>query len=503
MHEEILIDVTLPETRVAILQEGAVQELHTERTLNRKQAGNLYLGRVSRVLPGVQAAFVDIGLERTAFLHANDIWHPRSPSRTSVIPSSDSSDSSDDSNVPPIEKVLSEGQSIIVQVIKDPIGTKGARLSTQISLAGHTLVYFPQEAGIGISQKIVDDAKREALRAHFANLIAGKSGGFIVRTLAEHASDEALSNDICYLQKLWADICTRAQRASAPALLHRNLGLAERVLRDFVSEHTHRIQVGTHEAFLALEEFSKKFVPHLQTKLFDASQLDSSHASLFERYAIEEEIRHALEKRVVLQCGGYLIIDQTEAMTTVDVNTGSYVGARYAEDTIFQTNLEAARALARQLRLRNLGGVIIVDFIDMENIAHRESVLSALRSALAGDRARSSVGNFSPLGLVEITRKRTHESLAHELCQACPTCQGTGLIKTPRTVCYEILRHLPRLAGHAPSRTLCIVASQPVIDLLREESFTHLTMASRTLGRSITLRADEQLHPSDYDIVTM
>ncbi|POM22052.1 Ribonuclease G [Burkholderia cepacia] len=410
MNEEILINLTPQETRVALVQQGAVQELHVERTLSRGRVGNIYLGKVVRVLPGMQSAFIDIGLERAAFLHVADIWHPRLAGEPQ-------------SGTPhqPIEKTVFEGQTLMVQVIKDPIGTKGARLSTQVSIAGRTLVYLPQEPHIGISQKIESEAEREAVRARLTAVIPpDEKGGYIVRTIAEDATSDELAGDVTYLRKTWATIVGQAQRLPATSLLYQDLDLAQRVLRDFANDDTTRIQVDSRETYQRLSEFAAEFTPAVSPKLHHYT----GERPLFDLYNIETEIQRALSRRVDLKSGGYLMIDQTEAMTTIDVNTGGYVGARNFDDTIFKTNLEAAHTIARQLRLRNLGGIIIIDFIDMENAEHRDAVLSELKKALSRDRTRVTVNGFSQLGLVEMTRKRTRESLAHVLCEPCPTCQA-------------------------------------------------------------------------------
>jgi ribonuclease G len=352
MNEDLLVNITPHETRVALIQQGAVQELHIERTASRGRTGNIYLGKVARVLPGMQSAFIDIGLERAAFLHVADIWEAK-VATTNGGPAI------------PIEKLLFDGQSILVQVIKDPIGTKGARLSTQISIAGRMLVYLPQDPHIGVSQRIESEAEREQLRAKLQQLLpADEKGGFIIRTMAEEASEEDLSMDLSYLRKTWEQITLLSKTAPPPALLHEDLSLSHRVLRDFVSELTATIQIDSRENFQKLSEFGSTYTPSVLPKLTHYT----GERPLFDLYGVEEEIEKALGRRVDLKSGGYLIIEQTEAMTTIDVNTGSYVTGRNFDDTIFKTNLEAAHAIARQLRLRNLGGIIILDFIDMENI---------------------------------------------------------------------------------------------------------------------------------------
>ena len=481
--EEFLINFTPQETRVALLQQGVVQELHIERTHGRGIVGNIYLGRVARVLPGMQSAFIDVGLERTAFLHVADIWEERggNPPR-------------------PIERVLAEGQQLMVQVLKDPIGTKGARLSTQISIAGRLLVYLPQDKHIGVSQRIEDETARENLRGRIAGLLAAdEAGGYIARTVAESASDEELANDIAYLRHLWSELRQRAQREKAPAPLHCDLNLSQRVLRDLVSEDTTRIVLDSRENFQKLSAFARDYMPQVADLLTHYT----GERPLFDLHGVEDEIQKALARRVDLKSGGYLIVDQTEAMTTIDVNTGGFVGLRNFDDTIFKTNLEAAHAIARQLRLRNLGGIIIVDFIDMESEEHRTAVLSELDKALSRDHTRITVNGFTALGLVEMTRKRTRESLAHVLCEPCPVCGGRGEVKTAQTMCYEILRELLREARQFSAREYRILASPSVVNLFLEEESQSLAMLSDFIGKAVSLHAETGYSQEQFDIVLL
>ena len=487
MTEEILINFTPQETRVAVMQQGVVQELHIERTASRGLVGNVYLGRIVRILPGMQSAFIEVGLERTAFLHVADIWQPREVG-------------CERNNERPIEKILAEGQSIVVQVVKDPIGTKGARLSTQISIAGRMLVYLPQEKHIGISQRIEAEAEREVLREKITRLVpADETGGFIVRTMAENASDAEFETDIAYLKKTWADIRDKARTSPAPSLLYQELSLGQRVLRDFVNPETTRIYIDSRENFQKLESFAAEYTPAVQPML----EHYTGQRPLFDLHGVEEEIQKALARRVDLKSGGYLIIDQTEAMTTIDVNTGGFVGARNFDDTIFKTNLEAAQAIARQLRVRNLGGIIIVDFIDMENVEHRSAVLDEFRKALARDHTKMTVNGFTSLGLVEMTRKRTRESLAHLLCEPCPTCNGRGEVKTARTVAYEILRELLREARQFNAREFRVLAAPNVIDLFLEEESQSLAMLSDFIDRTVSLHPEASYGQEQFDIVLL
>ena len=484
MAQEFLVNFTPQETRVALMEQGVVQELHVERISSRGIVGNIYLGRVVRVLPGMQSAFIDIGLERTAFLHVADIWSERHAGDSPK----------------PIERILAEGQNLMVQVLKDPLGTKGARLSTQISIAGRMLVYLPQEKHIGISQRIESEARRELLRNRVTQLVPPEEpGGFIVRTMAELASDEELAADINYLRKLWTEIQSRATGATPPEVLYQDLTLGQRVLRDLVGEETGRIVVDSRENFQKLSAFAQEYMP----KVLPLLSHYTGERPLFDLYNVEDEIQRALARRVDLKSGGYLIIDQTEAMTTIDVNTGGFVGSRNFDDTIFKTNLEAAQAIARQLRLRTLGGIIIVDFIDMENPEHREAVLAEFSKALTRDHTKMTVNGFTALGLVEMTRKRTRESLAHLLCESCPTCDGRGEVKTARTVAYEILRELLREARQFNAREFRVVAAPVVVDLFLEEESQALAMLSDFIDRTISLHAETSYTQEQFDIVLL
>ena len=482
--EDILINITPQETRVAVLLAGVVQELHIERTATRGMVGNIYAGRVARVLPGMQSAFIDIGLERAAFLHVADIWETRQYTN---------------GDKPPIERLIHEGDALVVQVIKDPIGTKGARLSTQISLAGRNLVYLPQESHIGVSQRIEDETERAQLRELLTRLVPPEeTGGFIVRTSAEDASEDDLSNDVGYLRKRWSQIRTASGQSAPPALLYQELSLAQRVLRDLVTEQTQSVLVDSRENFAALQSFAAQFVPGVEPRLAHYT----GERPLFDLHLIDDEIERALARRVDLKSGGYLVIDQTEAMTTVDVNTGAFVGTRNFDDTIYKTNLEAAHAIARQLRLRNLGGIIVVDFIDMGAAEHRDAVLAEFRRALARDRTRMTVSEFTQLGLVEMTRKRTRESLAHVLCEPCPVCNSRGELKTARTVSYEILREILREARQfGDAREFRILASQKVVDVFLEEESQSLAMLSDFIGKPISMQVESLYHQEQYDVV--
>jgi ribonuclease G len=491
--QDILINWAPQETRVAVVENGAVQELHVERALERGLVGNIYLGKVSRVLPGMQSAFIDIGLDRAAFLHVADL-HPQIPGQGGKR---------DDAPQVPIERQVFEGQALTVQVVKDAIGTKGARLTTQVSIAGRMLVYLPQDNHVGISQKIGSVETREQLRARVVALAGrpedGAGGGFILRTNGEEATDAELADDIAYLRKTWGLVRERALSKPAGTLLHQDLSLAERVLRDLTTDATQTIRIDSKLQFDALQAFGGTYMPAVVAKL----EHYKGERPIFDLFGIEEDVTRALARRVDLKSGGYLIIDQTEALTTVDVNTGGFVGARNFDDTIFKTNLESAGAIARQLRLRNLGGIIIVDFIDMTREDHQQAVLAEFKKQLARDRTRVTVSGFTQLGLVEMTRKRTRESLAHMLCEPCPTCQGRGQVKTARSVCYDILREILREARQFNPKEYRVIASATVVEMLLDEESVHLAGLSEFIGKPISLSAEAAMNPEQYDIVLM
>jgi len=481
VKDEILVNVTPQETRVAVAASGVVQELLVERAASRGLVGNIYSGRVARVLPGMQSAFIDVGMERAAFLHVADVRGARESER-------------------PIEKLLAESETVLVQVVKDPIGTKGARLSTQISIAGRLLVYLPHDPHIGISQKIGDESGRQQLRARLQELLPpDEKGGFIIRTLAEDASEDELRADLDYLRNLWRVVRERSLGATPPKLVYEDLSLSQRVLRDMVGAETQRIIVDSRETWQKLTAFAEHYMPRVRGRI----EHYTGERPLFELHDVEAEIERALSRRVELKSGGTLVIDQTEALTTIDVNTGGFVGGRSLDDTIFKTNLEAAQAIARQLRLRNLGGIIVIDFIDMASSEHQNAVLEELRRALARDRTRVTLNGFTALGLVEMTRKRTRESLAHVLCEPCPTCEGRGEVKTAHTVCYEILREILREARAYPAKQFRVLASQAVVDLFQEEESSSLAMLSEFIGKPISTQVESSYTQEEFDIVLM
>lgn len=496
MNEEILVNVTPRETRVALLENGVLQELYIERTRKRGLVGNIYQGRVSRVLPGMQAAFIDVGLERTAFLHASDIA-PVVPNETYLETPEDKS--------PAIKKpesisdLLREDQPVLVQVVKDPLGTKGARLTTHITIPSRYLVFMPDVSSVGVSQRIEQEEERVRLKNIALGFLTEGSGGFIVRTAAEGISAEVLRADMEFLRRLWESIRERIATAEAGTVIHQDLPLALRALRDMIPGEVEKVRIDSRETHKRAVEFAERFIPELAPRI----EYYPGERPIFDLYGVEDEIQKALERKVVLKSGGYLIFDQTEALTTIDVNTGAFVGHRNLEETIFKTNLEAAQAIARQLRLRNLGGIIILDFIDMHEEEHKRQVLRALEKALERDHAKSSISSVSALGLVEMTRKRTRESLEHVLCAPCPTCQGRGTLKTPETVCYEIFREILREARQYDARGFLILAAQEVVDLLLDEESTSIAELEAFIGRTVKFQVESLYTQEQFDVILL
>jgi ribonuclease G len=487
--EEILINVTPREVRAALVENGVLQEVLIERASRRGLISNIYKGKVRRVLPGMQAAFIDIGLERTAFLHENDISRGPDSENGAALPASLG-----------IRDLLREGGDVLVQVLKDPLGSKGARLTTYITLPSRYLVLMPRGQGIGVSSRIEDERERARLRGIMETIVPDQSGaGFIVRTAAEGAGLDALRADMLFLQKLWQSIEQRSQGIVAGHLVHEDLQLSLRVLRDLLSAEMERVQVDSEQAYTRMRGFAEMFVPQLVPMI----EHYTGSRPIFDLHNIEEEIQLALDRKVALKSGGYLMIDQTEAMTTIDINTGAYVGHRNLEDTIFRTNLEAAVSIARQLRLRNLGGIIIIDFIDMLEAGHRRQVLQALEQALARDPARTQVMEVSALGLVEMTRKRTRESLERMLCEPCPTCEGRGFVRTAETVCYEIFREIVRQTRQFQFQALMVMAHQDVVERLLDEESASLAELEEFTGKPIRLQTDAIYSQEQFDVVLM
>jgi ribonuclease G len=487
MSEEILINVTPRETRVALVENGVLQEVYIERARRRGLVGKIYRGKVCRVLPGMQAAFVEIGLERAAFLHASDL------TARAV-----DEDSADDGAVTDIAQLLHEGQEISVQVIKDPLGTKGARLTTQITIPSRYLVFIPNVANVGISQKIEAEQERVRLRDIIQLFMTDQDGGgYIARTAAEGASADALRADMIFLSKLWQSISETEATATAGTVIYDDLPLTIRVMRDMLDSQIERVRIDSRESYQRAQAFCNRFMPELETQV----EYYPGERPIFDIYGIEDEIQKALDRKVQLKSGGYLVIDQTEAMTTADVNTGGYVGNRNLEETIFKTNLEAAQAIARQLRLRNLGGIIIIDFIDMSDAEHKRQVLRALQKGLDKDHARTQITEVSSLGLVEMTRKRTRESLEHVMCETCPTCSGRASLKTAETTCYEIFREILRESRQFDTEQLLVLASQEVVDLLLDEESASLVELEAFIGKPIKFQVESLYTQEQYDVV--
>ncbi len=489
--EELLVNVTPQETRVAMLENGVLQELHIERTDAKGMVGNIYKGKVVRVLPGMQAAFLEIGLERTAFLHARD-------AKPTLI-SGEVHSEGDEAGEQAISSLVHEGQELLVQVVKDPIGSKGARLTTEISIPSRYLVYLPHSKNIGISQRITDEQVREALRTTVTSLIEQHKieGTYIIRTTAETVSEQELEQDMQVLSKLWQQAASRAKQSKAPALVYEDLPLAQKALRDFVREPVAKLLIDSRETFEKVQALARELMP----SALDLIQHYPGDRPIFDLHSVEDEIQRALGRTVPLKSGGSLVIDQTEAMTTIDVNTGGFVGKKNLEETVFKTNLEAAQALARQLRLRNIGGIIIVDFIDMYNASHQKQVLSALERGLAKDSTKNNLTDISTLGLVEITRKRTRESLERMLMEDCTVCSGRGTLKTAQTVCNEIMREIMREARQYEASQFMVVASQTVIDRLLDEDSSSLADLQAFIGSPVHLQVEPTYFQENYDVV--
>lgn len=497
MGEEILINFTPMETRVAVIENGMPQEVYVERAHRRGIVGNIYQGKVVRVLPGMQAAFVDIGLERAAFIHVEEVL----PQKTSH----------EEKNNTSIAHVLREGQSLLVQVTKDPIGTKGARLTTHLSLPSRYLVCMPGSEHVGVSQRIEDPKERERLRNIVLSLIAEKTkdseskqpeqkslrAGYILRTVAEGAAEAELAADLQFLHRLWASVKEKIASAKAPSVIYEDLPLNMRALRDMAHSGVERIRIDSRETFQKAKDFVQALVPEVANVL----EYYPGERPIFDLFNVEDEIQKALGRKVELKSGGYLIFDQTEAMTTVDINTGAFVGHRNLEETIFKTNLEAATAIGRQLSLRNLGGIIIIDFIDMEDADHQRQVLRALERVLDRDHAKCNVTGVSELGLVEMTRKRTRESLEQVLCDVCGECGGRGSIKTPETVCYEIFREILRQHRAYDTDSYLVLAAQPVVDYLLDDASNHVAELEAFIGKTIRFQVEPMYNAQSFDVV--
>lgn len=488
MSEEILINNTPHETRVAVVENGVLQEFYLERNQKRGIVGNIIKGRVSRILPGMQAAFVDIGAERAAFLHASDINNPVTYEENHFATPVSEMD---------IQQLLFEGQELLVQVTKDPLGTKGARLTTHLTIPSRYLVYIPDMEHIALSQRIEDEQERTRLLEIVTELTRSQSGGYIIRTNAESASEESLQKDIDYLHKVWACILNNAKELKVGVTVYEDLPLVKRTIRDLVRPNIEKVRIDSPATYHELLKFINAFMPNIKSKL----ELFESEQAIFDLYAVEEEIQRTLEPKVLLKSGGYLVIDETEAMATIDVNTGGFVGHRNLDETILKTNLEATQAIAKQLRLRNLGGIIIIDFIDMVVDEHKEQVMRTLIKMLEKDHVKTFCSSMSELGLVQITRKRTRESLLHMMCQRCEHCKGRGYVKSPETVCNEITREIQKSARTYGAHGYLVMAAPSVIDRLMDEQSTHIAELEALIEKPIKLQAELFYPQGQYDVV--
>ncbi len=485
MAEEIFINVSANETRVGVVEQGLLQEVFIERTGDRSSVGNIYKGKIVRILPGMQSAFVNVSQERAAFMHVSDLFDGHG-----LL------DKDKKGDHPPISELVHDGQELLVQVTKDPIGSKGARITTNLSLASRFLVYLPSSHHVGISQKIEDPDERDRLRDVLVNL-AQENEGFIVRTAAEGVAAEEIENDAGYLRARWATVVKEGQEAGSPHLVYQDLPLPLRVMRDIINGETTGILVDDQHTFDAMHRFLSDFIP----AKVDCLKKSPEGQALFEMHQLDDQIEAALDRQVPLKSGGYLVIDQTEAMTTIDVNTGAFVGRKDLEDTIFRTNLEAAVAIPRQLRLRNVGGIIIIDFIDMVNEEHKRQVLRMLEKGQQTDRIKVNVTQISELGLVEMTRKRTHGSLLKMLCEPCAVCKGRGFIKSAESICLEIFKNLQKKGSDVAGRECLIMASQSVVDRLIDEQADNVRELAARLNTSLSYQVEPGYTQEQYDII--
>ena len=510
MSEELLINVTPREVRVALVENGMLQEIAIERSSRRGYHGNIYVGRVQRVMPGMQAAFVDIGLERAAFLHASDIVpaplvaadepHPALAAGAEAGPEALAEPSAVASPpVPAISALVHEGQRIVVQVVKDPIGSKGARLTTHLSIPSRYLVLLTTSKTIGVSARIEDEGERTRLRELLNSLVPAAEFGFIVRTNAEGLGVDPLQDDINYLTRVWRAVSARFAAARIGDCVYEDLALPLRSVRDLMRDEVEKIRIDSRETFDRALKFVHQFMPGM----VDRIEHYPGERPIFDLYGVEDEIQRALQNTVPLKSGGYLVIDQTEAMTTIDVNTGSFLGTRNLEETVYRTNLEAAQSAARQLRVRNLGGIIIIDFIDMLDEDHKRQVIRQLEKHLARDHAKTTVYEMSPLGLVEMTRKRTADSLARQLCEPCSACGGRGQIKTAETVCYEIFREITRAVRQFDAAKLLVLAAPSVVQRVEEEESAAVAELEEFIGKSIRFQVEEQYTQEQFDVVLL
>ncbi|HET6516476.1 MAG TPA: Rne/Rng family ribonuclease [Thermodesulfovibrionales bacterium] len=501
MANEILISVTREEIRVGLLEGGQVIEFYVERKRDASLVGNIYKGRVVKILPGMQSAFVDVGLEKAAFLYVADIM----TDLEAYAPFLDEEEKENSIDLfskrgrqdLPIEEIIQEGQELLVQVSKDPIGSKGARVTSYVTLPGRYLVLMPNVEHIGISRRISDEEERARLRA-ILETIKPRGYGFIIRTASEGCTEEELKKDMEFLLLLWENIQGKRDRVVAPTLLYSDLDLEFRSVRDLMSQDVERLVIDSEDEADRVKDFVKTYFPKLLSKI----EVYNDSEPIFDAFGVELDISRALGRRVWLKSGGYIVVDQTEAMTVIDVNTGKFVGKEDLEDTILKTNLEAVKEIAYQIRLRNLGGIIIIDFIDMEKLENREKVFNAFLEAMKRDRAKNTILHISELGLIQMTRKRVRESLGRTLCEACPYCEGKGFVKSPRTLCYEIFRKITRMARHGGVKII-VTAHPSVAELLSDEERGGIEEIENKYGVKVIVKEDDKLHQENYEVMQL
>ncbi len=509
MSAELLVNVAPFETRIARVEDGLAEELYIERENERGLKGNVYKGKVQRVLPGIQAAFVDIGMEKAGFLYAGDIAAPES--RDSEMAAAkevenapeDSAEAHVDEEsqrrtIPPISTLLKEGQEILVQVSKDPIASKGPRLTSLLSLAGRYLVFLPTVDHVGIARRLEDGDERERL-LRIGNEIKPEGGGLIIRTVAEGRSENELKKDLDFLVRLWRDVEKRSKHAAPGSMIYTDLNLYLRVMRDYVDDEVTKIHVDSKEAYQSMKRFAKNFMPEVAKRLY----YYPGERPIFDVYGVEEEINRALERNIPLRSGGHIVIDQTEALVAIDVNSGSFVASRSMEETGFKTNLEAVREIVHQLRLRNLGGIIVVDFIDMQEEENKARLIEVLEDALKRDKSKTNIAHFSSLGLVEMTRKRTRDSLGRVLQENCERCHATGHVKSLTTICYQLFREIVAEAKAYPCEKLMVIAHPSLIDLMLGEEGEDVQALEQFLGKEISFKSDSNLSPEHYEIALL
>ena len=503
MAGELIINASSQEIRVALLEGGTVVEVHIERRNDRSIMGNIYRGRVVKVLPGMQAAFVDIGLERAAFLYVTDVYSSIREYHQMLEEGWEEQDGLEFESgnsflkePPQIEDVVCEGQELLVQVSREPLGTKGTRITAHITIPGRYLVFMPTVNHVGVSRRIRDEVERSRLRDMVLR-IRPSDTGFIVRTASEGAQEEELKNDMDLLIRIWENIRHRNEAATAPSLIHSDLNMILRVIRDLMTADVKRVIVDSKEEYEQITQFVKSYMPRIRCNI----DLYEERTPIFDVYGIEMELDKALKRKVWLKSGGYILIEMTEALTAIDVNTGKFVGRRNLEDTILKTNLEAAKEIAYQLRLRNIGGIIIIDFIDMEKESDREMVYQALELALKKDRAKSNILKISEFGLVQMTRKRTRENLSQLLGEPCPYCEGLGYVKSKTTVCYDIFREIERVSSDIGGNTIMVDVNPEVAEMLCEEERASIERLEKKLRKRIVVQGIDRFHQDEFEIV--